>query len=367
MLKNYLKMEKKKILWLTADYFIDVDRQLVPYLRKHSEFEIRWIILQSLKGAKISAHKDYEIWTLNYRAKDIRTLFQINRYIKQIEINKYDLIYSDALGLMYYTSLIHQKGKIPLIHAAHNVNPYPVWPFSLKMEVKYIFNRCKYFQMFSKHTANWFKKHYPNKDFFYAPMSIKDFGKVRTNNFSFNPSKLNLLFFGNIVANKRLDLLIDAIKKLPENIASKVCLNICGKCKEKEHFISLIGNAPNIVATFRRIEDEEIPELFTKSHFLVLPYADVAQSGPHMIAYNYNLPVIASDIEGFTERIVNNKNGFIFKRNDLNSLINTIIKVSTLDKSEYEEIKINLRGYVESNYQLNIISNNYIQYFNKLV
>lgn len=357
----------KQIMWFTADYFIDVDRQLVPYIRKEYKININWIIIQTIKGARIPQHSDYKILELHFRNKDPRTYFEIAKFLKQANLKDYDLIYSDSLGLMYYTALFNIAQPIPIIHAAHNVNPYPVWPFSLKMEVKYIFNRCKYFQMFSKHTANWFKKHYPNKDFFYAPMSIKDFGKVRTNNFSFNPSKLNLLFFGNIVANKRLDLLIDAIKKLPENIASKVCLNICGKCKEKEHFTSLIGNAPNIVATFRRIEDEEIPELFTKSHFLVLPYEDVAQSGPHMIAYNYNLPVIASDIEGFTERIVNNKNGFIFKRNDLNSLINTIIKVSTLDKSEYEEIKINLREYVESNYQLNVISNNYIQYFNKVV
>lgn len=72
----------------------------------------------------------------------------------------------------------------------------------------------------------------------------------------------------------------------------------------------MIGNTSNITAEFRRIDDEEIPELFTKSDYLVLPYEDVAQSGPHMIAYNYNLPVIASDIDGFKERVVDGENGF---------------------------------------------------------
>lgn len=184
----------QKILWITADYFLDVDRQMVPYLREHSDYEIRWIVLQSMNGAKVSEHKDYEILNLSYRGKDIRTFFQVNHFIKQIKASHFDLIYSDALGLMYYTALLHAKDKSPLVHAAHNVNPYPVWPMGLRMEVKYIFSRCKNFQMFSKHTAQWFKMHYPKKSFFYAPMVVKDFGKVQTDNYKVDEMKVNLLF-----------------------------------------------------------------------------------------------------------------------------------------------------------------------------
>ena len=46
----------------------------------------------------------------------------------------------------------------------------------------------------------------------------------------------------------------------------------------------------------------------------MLPYQDVAQSGPHMIAYNYNLPVIASDIEGFAERVEDGENSFLVRK-----------------------------------------------------
>lgn len=357
-------MEKKKIFWLTADYFIDVDRQLVPYLRKHSEFEIRWIILQSLNGAKISAHKDYEIWTLNYRAKDIRTLFQINRYLKQVEVYKYNLIYSDALGLMYYIALLHQKGRTPLIHAAHNVKPYPVWTLGLRVEVKYIFRRCKYFQMFSKHTAKWFKEHYPKKSFFYAPMVVKDFGDISTDNYQVDKSKVNLLFFGNVVSNKRLDLLISALKELPEEIQDRVHLNICGNCKmNKKSFLQQIGNNKNITTYFKRIPDIEIPELFTKHQFLILPYQDVAQSGPHMIAYNYNLPVIASDIDGFAERVEDGKTGFLFHVNNKDSLKESIVKAMKMSKSEYLKMKDDLKDYVANNNSLEAVSNKYLDYF----
>ena len=85
-------MAKKKILWFTADCFIDVDRQLVPYLREHSDYEIIWIVLQSLNGAKVAEHKDYEIFKLSNKGKDIRTFFQVNYFLKQIKASHFDLI-----------------------------------------------------------------------------------------------------------------------------------------------------------------------------------------------------------------------------------------------------------------------------------
>lgn len=360
-------MAKKKILWLTADCFIDVDRLLVPYLREHSDYEIRWIVLQSMNGAKVSEHKDYEILNLSYRGKDIRTFFQVNHFMKQIKASHFDLIYSDALGLMYYTALLHAKDKSPLVHAAHNVNPYPVWPMGLRMEVKYIFSRCKNFQMFSKHTARWFKEHYPTKSFFYAPMVVKDFGKVQTDNYKVDEKKVNLLFFGNVVANKRLDLLIDAVKELPENIQNKVHLNICGNCRmNKEAFLQQIGVCKSISTNFKRIPDEEIPELFTKHQFFMLPYQDVAQSGPHMIAYNYNLPVIASDIDGFAERVEDGENGFLFRVNDKESLKAAITKAAMMSTSDYQKMKDNLKTYVAENNSLEAVSKKYIEYFDKI-
>ena len=98
-------MTKKKILWFTADFFIDVDRQLVPYLRKNSEYEIKWVVVQSFVGAKVIEHKDYEIWNLHHRAKDPRTFFELKKYFKKVGLAQYDLVYSDALGFYYYPVL----------------------------------------------------------------------------------------------------------------------------------------------------------------------------------------------------------------------------------------------------------------------
>lgn len=359
---------KKKICWFTANYFLDVDRQLVPYLREHCACDIQWTVVQTKNGASVPVHKDYDLLKLHYGGKDPRTLFEVNRYLDTLSLSNFNLIYSDSLGIMYYTALMNKAKHIPIVHAAHNVMPYPVWGWGLRLEVKYIFTRCRYFQLFSKHTAIWFSKHWSMKSFFYAPMTVKDFGGVQTNRYSIDESKVNLLFFGNIVANKRLDLLIEAIKHLPKNIQERVCLNICGNCRmDKEAFVRQIGDCKAINTYFKRIPDEEIPELFTKHQFLVLPYQDVAQSGPHMIAYNYNLPVIASDNDGFTERIEDNRNGFLFHVNDEQALIKVIVKAVEQSKDEYRQMKTELQQFVDENYRLNVVSEKYLDYFNRIL
>ena len=360
-------MVKKKILWLTADCFIDVDRQLVPYLRSTYQLNIQWFIVQSLAGSRVPISDDYEVLQIHHRGKDPRSYLELRKYFRLLHIDQYDLVYSDSIGFYYYPALMRFVRDTPLIHAAHNVNPYPVWPWDLRLEVKYIFHNGHYFQMFSQHTAKWFKEHYPKKSFFYAPMVVKDFGEVKTDHYQFDESKVNLLFFGNIVGNKRLDLLIDAVKSLPSEIQDKLHLNICGKCRlDEQSFIHQIRDCKAISTYFKRIPDEEIPELFTKSQYLMLPYEDVAQSGPHMIAYNYNLPVIASDIQGFAERVEDGENGFLFRVNDKESLKSAITKATMMSTSDYQKMKDNLKTYVAENNSLETVSKKYIEYFHQL-
>ena len=229
-----------------------------------------------------------------------------------------------------------------------------------------VFKYNHHFQLFSKFTADYFRKKYPTKSMFYAPMAVKSFGEVVTDNYKVDSSKLNLLFFGNVVENKRLDLLIDAIKGLPQEIQNRIHLNICGNCKDAERFIRQIDGCSSISTYFKRIDDCEIAELFTKHDFLMLPYEDVAQSGPHMIAYYYNLPVIASDIEGFAERVIDGENGYLFKRNNLHDLVAVIKKASQLDNVEYVKMRNNLRTYTFQNYSVETVASKYIEYFKSL-
>lgn len=362
---------KKRIIWITADYFIDVDCLLVPYLQQNyaEEFQIDWYVIKTTGNNIPISNTPKQIFTLKHRGKDPRIILDYMIIFKSMNFKEADIIYSDFVGVPYYYFILsyYNKRKVPLIHAAHNVIPFAVWPKMLIWYVDKVFRYNQHFQLFSKFTSDYFRNHYSGKSSFYCPMILKSYGEVQTDNYKIDRSKLNLLFFGNVIANKRLDLLISAIKHLPEKYRDKVHLNICGKCNNPTPFMKDIEESPNITAYFKRIDDEEVAELFTKHDFLMLPYQDVAQSGPHMIAYNYNLPVIASDIDGFTERVIDGENGFLFKVNDETDLIKTIIKAIKMDVNSRNRMKNNLQTYSQNNYGLHVISQKYINYFNSII
>ena len=365
-----MNFKDKRIVWFTADYFVDVDAKLVPYLRDVIGLNIDWVVMRGWhKTIQIPEGLGCRVYDSHYYGLDPRSGWEYRKLLKQMDVCHADLIYNDSIGMPYLYPILHRmtKKSMPIVHAAHNVIPYPVWGWKLKQFVKYIFKHNDYFQLFSKFTAEYFKKHYPKKSMFYCPMTFKSYGNVTTDKYPFDASKVNLLFFGNVVANKRLDLLIEAVKQLPADVKDRVHLNICGKCSNPESYKTMIGNNSHISAFFKRIDDEEVAELFTKSSYLMLPYEDVAQSGPHMIAYNYNLPVIASDIEGFAERVVDGENGFLFERNQVDSLIETIIKAACLSSKEYEDLKKNLATYATENFGLENVAQRYIDYFKSVV
>lgn len=362
---------KKRIVWITADYFIDVDCLLVPYLQKNytEEYQIDWYVIKTASNNIPIPNTPNQIFTLKHRGKDPRIILEYMRIFKAMHLGGANIIYSDFVGVPYYYFVLSQykRNGTPLVHAAHNVIPYGVWPKALIWYVDKVFKKNQHFQFFSKFTMEYFKEHYKGKSYFYCPMTLKSYGDVQTNNYDIDDSKLNLLFFGNVIGNKRLDLLINAIKHLPEEYKNRVHLNICGKCNNPTPYLNSIQNASNITAFFKRIDDQEVAELFTKHDFLMLPYQDVAQSGPHMIAYQYNLPVIASNIDGFTERVIDGENGFLFKVNNEEALIKVIIKAINLDESSRHEMKRNLNIYAQNNYSLYVIGEKYINYFESIV
>ena len=71
------------------------------------------------------------------------------------------------------------------------------------------------------------------------------------------------------------------------------------------------------------------------SDVLILPYKSASQSGIISKAWKYNLPIIANNVGGFSECIINGKSGYIIENNSITSLeekVNTYFNSN--DKNE---------------------------------
>jgi glycosyltransferase involved in cell wall biosynthesis len=74
------------------------------------------------------------------------------------------------------------------------------------------------------------------------------------------------------------------------------------------------------------VPDEETELYFKAADVLALPYTDVYQSGVIVLAYNFGLPVIATDVGSFREEVAEGGTGFICSPRDSASLQNAIEK-----------------------------------------
>lgn len=110
--------------------------------------------------------------------------------------------------------------------------------------------------------------------------------------------------------------------------------------------------------------NNKIADLFCQSHFLILPYKDVTQSGPLMIAFNYGVPAIASNLPGFVENIKDTVTGFLFETENSDSLYTIMKTVIDTHKTNYSQIKQNLNEYIGNNYSILKIKTMYSEMFN---
>lgn len=134
-----------------------------------------------------------------------------------------------------------------------------------------------------------------------------------------------ILAFGKISRYKGFDYLLPAMRKVHEK-HSKCKLIIAGK--GDFHFdISEYDSLDYIDLRNRYIPDDEMVSLVKNALFMVCPYTDATQSGVIMSSYAFYRPVVATNVGGLPEMVIDGKYGLIVKEKDVDALADTIIKL----------------------------------------
>ena len=182
-----------------------------------------------------------------------------------------------------------------------------------------VYSRVKYVNMFSKSQAGLFQKHFPNSKIFKIPLALKDFGIPTI----VKPKDgiIRFLSFGTINYAKNIDLLIDAACVLYDKGYRNFRVSINGMCKDWSFYQTKIKYPELFDIDIRSIDNSEIANLFASADYFVQPYRVVSQSGPTKISFNYNLPIIASNLPGFSDEILENVNGYLFEPGNVNDLV----------------------------------------------
>ena len=174
--------------------------------------------------------------------------------------------------------------------------------------------------------------------------------------------KKNILFFGLIREYKGLDILIDAIEQCYSVGVGNLCLSICGKGSFWDECQQHIKTPKLYNLQIRFIKNEEIPDLMTSHHFLVLPYRDVTNSGPMMIGLNYKLPLIAPNIGCFKD-VYSGETGFLYEQGQLSEALK---EVAHLKEDTYLSMKRACEDLYK-HYTEEAIAQKYLTIFKRLI
>lgn len=344
---------KKKICWITADYYSIVDVNRVPHLI--DEFDIEWILInchnskRKVDGLVSSAYKP-KVYNLKFRQKDPRIIWQYISLLIKIKKLNVDLIYISYHGFPFFFPLLLKViSPDKIIWAVHNVSipkgaSNERWIGSYQ---NYIFKRINNFHVFSKNQLSLIKEKVPNKNYYYTPLPLEDFGISTV----LPPTNvIRFLFFGYIKEYKRLDLLVHSFLELRNSGINNIELIIAGNCDNWKYYQSIIADNIGITKKIGMIPNKDIPDLVSSCHYMVLPYNSGAQSGVLNLAYQYNKPVIVSDIESFKQFVIDGNTGYIFKNESQESLTITMKKIILGHEKNYNKLKQNIRLFVEEEY-----------------
>jgi len=140
-----------------------------------------------------------------------------------------------------------------------------------------------------------------------------------------------LLFFGYVRKYKGLDVLLDAVAMLRGRL--DIALVVVGEFYDDEEPYREQIRRLNLetVVTVRSdyIPNEEVKYYFSAADAVVLPYASATQSGIAQIAYNFDLPVIATKVGGLSEVVRDGETGLLVPPNDPGALAGRIFEYFT--------------------------------------
>jgi len=137
-----------------------------------------------------------------------------------------------------------------------------------------------------------------------------------------------ILFFGFVRKYKGLQTLLAAMPRILGKV--KVRLLVVGEFYGDEDMyrkqVSDLGLEQNVSIYSEYVPNEDVGTYFSACDVVVLPYVSATQSGIVQIAYQFDKPVIATDVGGLAEVVLDKKTGFIVPPENPNALADAVVR-----------------------------------------
>ncbi len=275
---------------------------------------------------------------------------KLSRIIKQ---ERYDLVH--IIGQNPFLMVLHfGLGNTPIVQTLHESYAHlGKTHWSTRLFMRYLKSGNVKMIFHSENTRNRFyrgniKRYHESV---VIPLGFHEIlGVFRKN--SLPTLKKTILFLGYVKPYKGVEYLVDAFNQVRERIAD-AHLMIAGKWSMPELYES-IKDRKDITIINKVVDVEDMVDLVQKCYFIVCPYVTASQSGAPLTAFEFDKPIITTDVEGLSDMVENGVNGFVVKKENAAALADAIEEL-LINENLYQEFisninkfRINSGSYTES-------------------
>lgn len=219
--------------------------------------------------------------------------------------------------------LIKTNHKTKVIALADNIIPHEK-RMGDQLLTRYFVKSCCAFIVMSRSVEDDLRKFLKQpKVLFHQHPLYEQYGtKIETSvarkKLNVNENEKVILFFGFIRSYKGLDLLLEAMSK-EEVRKLNIKLMVAGEFYEDElkyrNLVEVLSLKNNVVFFNEFIPDEEVKYFFSAADLVVQPYKTATQSGVTQIAYQFDVPMLVTQVGGLPEMVTHFTSGYVVEVN----------------------------------------------------
>lgn len=195
------------------------------------------------------------------------------------------------------------------------------------------------------------------------PGSGIDLGKYNYNKLKNNSEHFNFIYFGRLITDKGILILLDVINMCKYN--NKIKFTIIGSMDQSDKnfkkISEIIYNNKNHNLNYISFTDDIKNEIL-KADCVILPSYREGLPRSLIEASALGIPIIASNVPGCNNLIKDQYNGLLFNPLSSNSLHNKLIEFTKLSYIKRVKLTENARDHVEKYFDEKLVINKYKEY-----
>lgn len=183
-------------------------------------------------------------------------------------------------------------------------------------------------------------------------------------NIKIKEEPIKILFIGRIMKEKGIDEYLEVVKRIKRKYSNKVFFQILGQYEEEKYKVEIdkLTNEGNL--EYLGVSNDVRREM-SQVHCLVNPSWHEGMSNVLLEAGAMKRFLIASDIPGCKEIVLDKETGFTFEKKNIDDLEKKIKKFISLSEIEYKKYIENSYNHIKNNFSREKVIEEYLKVINK--